>query len=50
MDRLRTLRSFVKLANTGNGPLVGVCLTDELSVGSSIVYSFFDPSPSMEKR
>lgn len=31
-------------------PLIGVCLTDELSDGLSMVYSFFDPAPSMEKR
>lgn len=43
MDRLRTLRSFVRLANTGNDLLVGVCLTDELSDGFSMVYSFSIP-------
>lgn len=32
------------------GPLLGVCLSDELSDGFSMVYSFFDPAPSMQKR
>lgn len=37
-------------ATCNDSPLLGVCLTDELSDGFSMVYSFFDPSPSVEKR
>lgn len=37
-------------SSAGNGPLLGLSLTDELSDGFSMVYSFFDPSPSLEKR
>jgi arginine-tRNA-protein transferase len=38
------------VGSPGQGPLIGVCLTDELSDGFSMVYSFFDPAPSMQKR
>ena len=32
-----------RIAGRGNGPLLGVALTDVLSDGLSMVYSFFDP-------
>jgi arginine-tRNA-protein transferase len=32
-----------RLTGRGNGPLLGVALTDMLSDGLSMVYSFFDP-------
>lgn len=32
------------------GPLVGLCLTDQVADGLSMVYSFFDPDPSLEVR
>jgi arginine-tRNA-protein transferase len=44
------LREPGELAGQDGGPLVGVCLTDELSDGLSMVYSFFDPDRSMEAR
>ena len=34
------------LAGRGEGRLVGVCLTDRLADGLSMVYSFFDPAES----
>jgi arginine-tRNA-protein transferase len=38
------------LAGEDGGPLVGICLTDQVADGLSMVYSFFDPDPSLEIR
>jgi arginine-tRNA-protein transferase len=39
-----------ELAGQDGGPLIGLCLTDRLSDGLSMVYSFFDPDPAHEAR
>jgi len=44
------LREPGDVAGSQGGPLVGLCLTDQLSDGLSMVYSFFDTDPSMETR
>ncbi len=33
------------ITGTGDGPLLGVALTDQLADGLSMVYSFYDPEP-----
>lgn len=44
------LREPGQLSGVDGGPLIGLCLTDQVSDGLSMVYSFFDPDPSMEAR
>lgn len=44
------LRQPGDLAYQDGGPLIGLCLTDQLADGLSMVYSFFDPAPEMERR
>lgn len=38
------------LAGLDGGPLLGLCLTDQLVDGLSMVYSFFDPDPAIDNR
>lgn len=44
------LREPGALSGSDSGPLVGLCLTDEVADGLSMVYSFFDPDPSLDVR
>ncbi|MEM6710862.1 MAG: arginyltransferase [Pseudomonadota bacterium] len=44
------LRRPGDLPGEEGGALIGVCLTDLVADGLSMVYSFFDPDPAMEKR
>lgn len=44
------LRQAGDLAGQDGGPLIGLCLTDQVADGLSMVYSFFDPDPSLEAR